>query len=39
MSKNTDYLVVGKDPGSKLQKAQELEIPILSEDELLKILY
>ncbi|AAP05359.1 NAD-dependent DNA ligase LigA [Chlamydia caviae] len=39
VSKSTDYLVVGEDPGSKFKKAQELEIPILNENDLLKILY
>ncbi|QVE49141.1 NAD-dependent DNA ligase LigA [Chlamydia crocodili] len=39
VSKSTNYLVVGDDPGSKLKKAQELEIPILTENDLLKILY
>ena len=33
ISKNTDYLVCGTDPGSKLKKAKELEIPILTEQE------
>ncbi len=37
VSKKLDYLVVGKDPGSKLNKAQELGIKIISEDELIKM--
>jgi DNA ligase (NAD+) len=38
VGKKTDYLVVGEDPGSKLKKAKELEIEILTEDELLSML-
>lgn len=34
VSGNTDYLLVGEKPGSKLQKAQNLEIPVISEEEL-----
>ncbi len=38
VSAKTDYLVVGEEAGSKLQKAQELGITRLSEAELLEIL-
>lgn len=38
VSKNTDYLVAGEDPGSKFAKAKELEITILSEEEFAKML-
>jgi DNA ligase (NAD+) len=38
VSKRVHYLVVGKDPGSKLQKAQKLGIRIISEEEFLKML-
>ncbi|MEA3453259.1 MAG: NAD-dependent DNA ligase LigA [Patescibacteria group bacterium] len=38
LSKNTDFLVVGKSPGSKLSKAKELSIKILTEKEFLKLL-
>jgi DNA ligase (NAD+) len=38
VSKKTDYVVVGEDPGSKLKKAKELEIEILTEDDLLAML-
>ena len=33
VTKNTDFVLSGKDPGSKLQKAIDLEIRILSEEE------
>jgi DNA ligase (NAD+) len=38
VSKKTDYVVVGADPGSKATKARELEIEILDEDGLSEIL-
>jgi DNA ligase (NAD+) len=38
VSKSTDYLVVGEDPGSKLQKAEALGVKKISYDELLKII-
>lgn len=34
VSKKTSYLIAGENAGSKYQKAQELNIPILSEDDL-----
>ncbi len=37
VSKNTDYLLCGTDPGSKLKKAKELEIPVLTEQEFVKL--
>ena len=38
ISKNTDYLILGASPGSKLKKAKELQIPILNEKSFLKII-
>lgn len=33
VSKKVDYVVTGEDPGSKFDKAKELGIKILTEDE------
>lgn len=38
VSKKTDYVIVGKDPGSKLTRAQELGLSILSEKKFLELL-
>lgn len=38
ISKKTDYLVAGENAGSKLEKANVLNIPVLSEQQLIDIL-
>ncbi|MDP3093708.1 MAG: NAD-dependent DNA ligase LigA [bacterium] len=38
VSKNTDFLVIGENPGSKLEKAEKLKVKVITEAEFLKIL-
>ena len=38
VSKNIDFLVAGSASGSKLRKANELEIPVLTEDDFLNLI-
>jgi len=38
VSKNTDFLVVGQEPGNKVEKARKLRVKTLSEKEFLDIL-
>jgi DNA ligase (NAD+) len=38
VTKKTDYLVVGADPGSKLEKAQRLKVPVLDEGAFLDLI-
>jgi DNA ligase (NAD+) len=38
VSKNTDYVIAGENPGSKLQKARSLRVKIISYDEFLKLI-
>jgi DNA ligase (NAD+) len=38
VSKKTDYVVLGKEPGSKLEKAKKLRVKIINEKEFLQML-
>ncbi len=38
ISKSTDYLVYGENPGSKLKKAQTLGVKILTEDDFIELI-
>lgn len=38
VSQKTDYVVVGENPGDKLQKAEDLGVPVLNEAEFLKLI-
>ena len=38
VSKKTDYLVAGDDAGSKLEKAKELGVTVITEDEFDKLI-
>ncbi|MEO0288383.1 MAG: NAD-dependent DNA ligase LigA [candidate division WOR-3 bacterium] len=38
LSSKTDYLIVGSDPGSKLEKARKFNVKTIDEDEFLKML-
>jgi DNA ligase (NAD+) len=38
VSKRTSYLIAGSDPGSKLQRAQSLGVPVLTEEDLTEFL-
>lgn len=38
VTKKTDFVVVGEDPGSKLDKARELKIKVLDEKDLVELL-
>jgi DNA ligase (NAD+) len=38
VSKNTNYLLLGDNPGSKFEKARQLNIPVIGEKELLDLI-
>ena len=38
ISKKTSYLILGSNPGSKLQKAKDLDVPIITENQIDSIL-
>ena len=39
VSKETNYVIVGENPGSKFKKAQKIGIPTLGEEELKVLLF
>lgn len=39
ISKNTDYVIAGKDPGSKYNKAVELDVKVLNEREFNQLIF
>jgi DNA ligase (NAD+) len=38
VSSKVDFLIAGEDPGSKLTRARELKVPVLSEEDFLRLL-
>lgn len=38
VSKNTDYVILGNDPGSKFEKAKQLGVKIINEEEFKKLI-
>lgn len=38
VSANTDYILIGHDPGSKMQKAQQLGVKVITEEDFKKLL-
>ena len=38
ISKNTDFLILGENPGSKLNKAKQMNIQIINEEQFLTML-
>ncbi len=38
VSKKTDFVLAGKDPGSKLEKAQKLRVTVINEEQFLEML-
>ena len=38
VSKKTDYVLAGADPGSKLDKAEKLGVKVIDEDEFKKLI-
>jgi len=38
VTNNTEYVIAGESPGSKFDKARELDISILNEDEFVELI-
>jgi DNA ligase (NAD+) len=38
VSKKTDFVLAGRDPGSKLEKAQKLRVTVINEEQFLEML-
>lgn len=38
VSKNTNYLLAGENPGSKMKKAEDIGVSIINEDQMLDLI-